>query len=66
MTAPTSPAGWVDAAGTLATSNPNAFNAALQRVSSVAVVFGGGWYYPHGLYVSPGAARFILTNYNVK
>ena len=41
------------------------FSAALQNVSSLGLTFGGGCFFGHGVNVSNGTARFILSEYSV-
>ena len=59
---PLTPSDWSNAAGELGSKNPAAFNYALANVEKIGVTFGscsGG----HGLFVTGGTARFIVTNY---
>jgi hypothetical protein len=39
------------------------FQAALQNVGEVGMTFGGGCFFGHGVNVSGGTARFVLTGY---
>ena len=51
--------------GTYQSDSRDGFQAAMQNVAEVGLVFGGGCFFGHGVNVSGGTAQFILTNYGI-
>jgi hypothetical protein len=66
---PIDPAWWSGVDGKFANYNNSylqQFNRALDDVSSLAVTFGGGCAFGHGVFVVGGTARFTIENYEVQ
>lgn len=66
---PLSPESWSSVFGKFGTydaASLEGFLSALSHVSSLGVTFGGGCFFGHGVYVTDGIARFILTSYQVR
>ena len=60
---------WTSVLGEKANASPAAmagFQQAVANLGSVGFSFGGGCYYGHGVRVSGGGARFVLTTYTIK
>ena len=68
MTIPLTPDRWSSVLGKFGNYDAASlagFSAALQNVSSLGLTFGGGCFFGHGVNVSNGTARFILSDYSV-
>jgi len=68
MTVPLNADQWSSVNGKLGNADAGAmagFDAALKAVSSLGLTFGGGCFFGHGVNVSGGTARFVLTKYEV-
>jgi hypothetical protein len=56
---------WSDVYGRFGNDAPSQFADALKYVGHVAMTFGGGCFFGHGVNISGGPAQFILTNYTI-
>lgn len=65
ITAPFDPAQWSSVFGKSGTQAPGEFSLALQNVRYVGMTFGGGCFFGHGVSVSNGTAKMIVTNFGV-
>jgi hypothetical protein len=69
LTVPLAPDLWVSVFGKRGNHDDVAgsgFRQALQSLGNVGFVFGGGCFYGHGVNVTGGSARFLVTKYHVK
>jgi len=66
VTVPLDPAQWSDTNGTFGDVDPIGFAAALAAPGTIGLTFGGGCFFGHGVNVSGGTARFLLTSYTVQ
>jgi hypothetical protein len=66
VTVPLTPEQWSDAAGEIGSAQLAGFEAALAHPGAIGLTFGGGCFFGHGVNVSGGTARFILSNYVVQ
>lgn len=69
LSVPLEPNSWVSVLGKRGDANDNArtgFQQALQNLSNVGFVFGGGCFYGHGVNVIGGSARFLASAYSLK
>jgi hypothetical protein len=57
---------WTSVYGKSGTQAPTQFASALKNVSSLGVTFGGGCFYAHGVIMSGGTAKWVLTKYVVE
>lgn len=67
LTVPLTPDQWSSVFGKRGDYDPASlagFQEALQNVGQVGMTFGGGCFFGHGVNVSGGTARFILTGYS--
>jgi hypothetical protein len=66
---PLTPSQWSSVFGKLGsqdTASLDGFRSALKDVAQVGLVFGGGCFFGHGVSVSGGSAKFIMTNYSIR
>ena len=69
ISVPLTPDQWSSVNGKFGTADAGAlagFQSALENVSGLGVTFGGGCFFGHGVDVSGGTARFVLTGYEVR
>ena len=66
VTVPLTPEQWSDAEGEIGSAQLAGFAAALGHPAAIGLTFGGGCFFGHGVNVSGGTARFILSNYVVQ
>ncbi len=62
VTVPFTPDQWSDTDGQSGIDQPLGFADALAHPAAIGVTFGGGCFFGHGVSVSGGSARFVLTN----
>jgi hypothetical protein len=64
----TDPAQWTSVFGRSATANEPAFRAALADIGNVGFTFGGGCFFGHGVFVTPGtgSATFTAAEFTVR
>jgi hypothetical protein len=61
--APLDPALWVSVYGKRGSDFPTEFNSARATGGSIGMVFGGGCFVGHGVFVTGGAARFTILEF---
>jgi hypothetical protein len=69
LAVPLIPEQWSSVFGKLGSHDAAAldgFRSALKSVGQVGLVFGGGCFFGHGVSVSGGTAKFIMTNYGIR
>jgi hypothetical protein len=69
LTVPLIPNQWSSVFGKLGSHDAaslDGFRSALKNVGQVGLVFGGGCFFGHGVSVSGGSAKFIMTNYGIQ
>lgn len=64
VTAPLTPANWSDWNGQPGSVVPDAFSAAVSKVLSVGLSFGGGCFFENGVTTSDGSGTFNLTHFS--
>jgi hypothetical protein len=69
LAVPLIPEQWSSVFGKLGSHDAAAldgFRSAIKSVGQVGLVFGGGCFFGHGVSVSGGSAKFIMTNYGIR
>jgi hypothetical protein len=69
LTASLNPAEWSSVYGVKGDASRAAragFSRAMNEVGNIGLTFGGGCFFGHGVAVSGGTARFILTSYRIR
>jgi len=66
VTVPIQPDQWSDTDGQFGTTEPDGFAAAVAHPAAVGLTFGGGCFAGHGVWLSGGSARFILTSFAIQ
>ncbi len=66
VTVPFTPDQWSDTDGQSGVDQPLGFAEALAHPAAIGMTFGGGCFFGHGVSVSGGAARFVLTNFQIQ
>ncbi len=66
VTTPIDPSQWSDTDGHLGTDELVGFQDAMAHPAAVGLTFGSGCFFGHGVVVSGGTARFVLTNFQVQ
>ena len=69
ITVPLAPDQWSSVNGKFGSTDAGAlagFQSALKAVSSLGLTFGGGCFFGHGVNVSGGTARFVLSRYAIE